>query len=155
VSGTVLEAGDVVSAPVRVMSRELMRWYCDALETSTDGDGEFKIAGPTIHNDDAFAVRQGLPGIVADGMISTNWISGLLVRSFGLDYLNVGELLTKFIRPIYEDELIETAFRVAAVTGTPEGRAYSLEVWCKTTDGALCTVGTARVTVTGLAGEGR
>lgn len=144
---TALQVGELLTSPGRMMTRERMRWYCDALETATDGDGEFKIAAPTIHTDDEFARSQGLPGIIADGMISTNWISGLLVEHFGLDYVAHGELRTKFIRPVYEDEVIATFAKVEAVEPVEHGQLVTLKVWCSTAAGELCTVGEARVPV--------
>lgn len=118
-----------------------MRWYCDALETAASSSGEFIIAEPTIHTDDEYAKANGLAGIVADGMISTNYISSLLFREFGLPYLAGGELTTKFIRPVFEDDVLETH---AVVTGT-DGEGVQLDVWVQTEDGQKVTVGTATV----------
>lgn len=94
-----LAVGTELRSPQRIMSLERMRWYCDALETAADADGTFKIAEPTIHTDEEYARSQGLPGIISDGMITTNWISGLLARTYGLGYVARGSLRTKFIRP--------------------------------------------------------
>jgi hypothetical protein len=142
-----LAVDDTIHTEPRMMSREQMRWYCDALETVVAGTGEFIIAGPTIHSDDEFAAANGLPGIIADGMISTNWISALLFDNFGDAYLETGELQTKFIRPVFEDEYIEAHGKVTGVDETDTGTRYSLDVWCQTSTGELCTVGTAAVTV--------
>lgn len=140
-----LKVGDEIVAPRRQMTRERMRWYCDALETAAEADGAFKIAEPTIHTDDEFARSQGLPGIIADGMISTNWISSLLVQQFGLDYVGHGDLRTKFIRPVYEDEVIETTALVRAIEDQDQQVVYVLDVRCSTADGQTCTVGEAWV----------
>jgi len=140
-----IDVGDALSEPTRIMTRERMRWYCDALETAAAATGEFVIAGPTIHSDDEFARANGLPGIIADGMISTNWISGMLYRAFGEQYLASGELQTKFIRPVYEDERIETHGRVVSRELTDQGARYVLDVWCQTSNEEKCTVGQARV----------
>lgn len=139
--------GEVISAPPKRMTRERMRWYCDALETAAAADGTFVVADPTIHSDDDFARKQGLPGIIADGMLSTNYLSSLLYRHYGVDYLAGGSLDTKFIRPVYEDEVIEAHARVVA----DDGRDVRLEVWCEVEDGVKCTVGEASVRI-GAAG---
>jgi 3-hydroxybutyryl-CoA dehydratase len=128
-----------------------MRWYCDALETAAAADGVFRIAEPTIHTDDEYARAQGLPGIIADGMISTNWLSSLLYEHFGLPFLANGELTTKFIRPIYEDEVIETHAIVTGVDASGDQSVYELEIWCQTVGGDKCTVGSARVPLTATA----
>ena len=54
----------------------------------------------TSNSDEEYARAQELPAVIADGMISTNWISGMLVEQFGMDYLERGELRTRFRRPV-------------------------------------------------------
>lgn len=132
--------GHAESAPSQ-MTKERMRWYCDALETAASSGGEFIVAEPTIHTDSEYAKAQGLPGIVADGMLSTNAISGLLYRLFGISYLSSGQLRTKFIRPVYENDVVQAH---AVVTDITEG-SYLLDVWVQTESGQKVTVGTARV----------
>lgn len=139
------EVGAEYSLGPRKMTRERMRWYCDALETTALGDGTFVVAEPTIHSDDDFARNQGLPGIIADGMLSTNYLSSLMFDVFDMDYLTSGELDTKFIRPVYEDELVTARARVTEV----DGDRVELELWCEVTtaDGEVrpCTVGRGSV----------
>lgn len=142
-----LAVGDTFRTAPVMMTRERMRWYCDALETAAEADGEFYIAEPTIHTDDEFARSQGLPGIIADGMISTNWISGLLVREFGVDYVGHGELQTTFIRPVYEDEVLEVIAEIVEIDVAEGREVVKLDVRCQTTDAQLCTVGFARIPV--------
>lgn len=132
--------GETISSAPKRMTRERMRWYCDTLETAARGDGTFVVAEPTIHSDDDFAAAQGLPGIIADGMLSTNYLSSLLYRTYGLSYLTDGELDTKFIRPVYEDETV----RAFATVTADDGENVALDVWCEA-DGNTCTVGSARV----------
>ena len=42
---------------------------------------------PTIHDDDDYAVARSC-GIIADGMISTSWIMGLLLDTFRTSFLH-------------------------------------------------------------------
>ncbi|MDR1212593.1 MAG: MaoC family dehydratase [Propionibacteriaceae bacterium] len=137
--------GDHYSSQPIMMTRERMRWYCDALETAASPSGEFIVADPTIHSDDAYAWAQGLSGIIADGMLSTNYISSLLYRHFGLPYLAGGELVTKYIRPVYEDEIVQAHGQVVAVAA---GRV-ELKVWADLPQGQPVTVGTASVPLEG------
>jgi len=141
-----LEVGARVNGPKFAMTRERMRWYCDALETAAAGTGEFIIAEPTIHTDDEYARSQGLPGIIADGMLSTNYISALLFQHFGMGYLERGALRTKFIRPVYENEVVEPYFEVRAIHPEVDRECVTLDVGC-TANGELCTVGEAEVFV--------
>jgi 3-hydroxybutyryl-CoA dehydratase len=141
-----LQAGSELRAAPRAMTRERMRWYVDTQPTVAADDGRIHTQPPTIHDDNEYAKKQGLPGIIADGMISTNWIMGLLLDAFGRDALRKGKLRTKYIAPIYENEIVIAVARVSALTHGPDGeRALRLDVWCETGSGRKVTVGDALV----------
>jgi acyl dehydratase len=145
-----LEIGTILRAPPRRMTRERMRWYVDLLPTVEADDGRVHQAEPTIHDDDDFARSQGLPGIIADGMLSTNWILSLLLDAFGQDAMQPGALSTRYIAPVYEDALITAAASVTTVAEEPGGSLrYGMEVWCEDGDGRRLTVGQASVRTTG------
>ena len=129
----------------RLMTRERMRWYVDIQETVQQDTGRIVTQPPTIHDDDAYAKKQGLPGIISDGMVSTNWIFGLLVDVFGPDAATRGRLRTKYIAPIYEDQAVIACAKVASVTNDAGNAVYDLEVWCEDDKGKKLTVGDARV----------
>jgi acyl dehydratase len=141
-----LQPGTEFKSRFRSMTRERMRWYCDALDTATENDGKFYVAGPTIHNDDAFAKKQGLSAIIADGMISTNWIYGFLLDTFGPSFLKRGELSTKYVKPTFEDQKVRTCARVReASPAEGDVTRYDLDVWCEDDAGTVLTAGAAAV----------
>jgi 3-hydroxybutyryl-CoA dehydratase len=130
----------------RPMTRERMRWYVDIQETVQVDDGRIHTQAPTIHDDEAYARKQGLPGIISDGMITTNWIHGLLLDIFGPSAAGPGSLRTKYIAPIYEDQVVTTCARITGVTRDAQSNpVYTLEVWCEGDSGRKLTVGDARV----------
>jgi acyl dehydratase len=130
------------------MTRERMRWYVDAQPTVAADDGRIHTQDPTIHDDDDYAKKQGLPGIIADGMISTNWIMGVLLDAFGAAVCRKGRLRTKYIAPIYEDEMITAVARVTALTRNSQGETvFTFDVWAARDDGKKVTVGEAVVHV--------
>lgn len=140
-----LAIGTVLRAPPRRMTRERMRWYVDLLPTVEADDGRVHQAEPTIHDDDDFAKSQGLPGIIADGMLSTNWILSLLLDAFGEEVLRKGGLKTRYIAPVYEDMVIHVCARVAAAEKEGASVAYRFEVWCEDQAGTKLTVGDAHL----------
>ncbi|HWX48456.1 MAG TPA: MaoC family dehydratase [Roseomonas sp.] len=145
-----LEIGTTLRAPARRMTRERMRWYVDLLPTVEADDGRVHQAEPTIHDDDEFARSQGLPGIIADGMLSTNWILSLLLDAFGEDALCPGALSTRYIAPVFEDVMVTTAATVTSVGEEADGTLrYGLDVWCEEAGGRKLTVGKASVRATG------
>jgi acyl dehydratase len=130
----------------RMMTRERMRWYVDIQETVQQDTGRIVTQPPTIHDDDAYAKKQGLPGIISDGMVSTNWILGLLVDVFGPDAASKGRLRTKYIAPIYEDQVVVACARIASAVANAAGETvYGVEVWCEDDTGKKVTVGDAQV----------
>jgi 3-hydroxybutyryl-CoA dehydratase len=138
--------GTQVRLSPRPMTRERMRWYVDIQETVQVDDGRIHAQPPTIHDDDAYARKQGLPGIISDGMITTNWIHGLLIDMFGPAAAATGWLRTKYIRPIYEDQIVIAAAKVIRVLDNEQRETvYTLEVWCEDDQGQVLTVGDACV----------
>tara|TARA_R110002020_G_scaffold459632_2_gene677746 strand:+ start:6698 stop:7189 length:492 start_codon:yes stop_codon:yes gene_type:complete len=140
-----LQEGSEFALAPRAMTRERMRWYVDTQATAVANDGKPRFGGPTIHDDDDYARKNGLPGIVADGMVSTNWILSLLVEIFGPAAVSSGRLRTKYIKPIYEDDVLTTGARIGKISMTDGRKSVALEVWCRRTDGVPVTVGEALV----------
>lgn len=143
-----LPAGTEIRTEPRPMTRERMRWYVDAQPTIGADDGRIHTQPPTIHDDDDYARKNGLPGIIADGMISTNWIQGLLCDLFGAAVASRSRLRTKYIAPVYEDQIVIAVARVTTVAQTEAGgQSYALDVWCEDDTGKKLTVGEALVHV--------
>jgi len=141
-----LPVGTQLRAAPRQMTRERMRWYIDTHATVEADDGRIHQGPPTIHDDDEYARSQGLPGIIADGMVSTNWILGLLLDTFGQDFARKGGLRTKYVKPIYEDQTVVSCAKVKQVERTPDGvTVYHLDVWCESDSKEFLTVGEATV----------
>ena len=130
----------------RTMTAERMRWYSDALAMLTAAATEPLIPAPNIHTDDAVARANGLSGRLADGMISTNWISTMLTDTFGANYLHGGSLRTRYLRPIYEDERVEVVVRITDRRPAADGRDRLVaDVTCLIADGKVATAGQATI----------
>lgn len=141
-----LQVGTQLRAAPRQMTRERMRWYIDTHATVETDDGRIHQGPPTIHDDDEFARSQGLPGIIADGMVSTNWILGLLLDTFGQDFASRGRLRTKYVKPIYENQTVVSCATIKNMERSPEGmNVYHLDVWCESEAKEVLTVGEATV----------
>lgn len=146
--GISLSVGMEFGLAPRPMTRERMRWYVDAQPTIAADDGRIHTQDPTIHDDDEYARSQGLPGIIADGMISTNWILGLLIDLFGPGVASRCRLRTKYIAPIYENQMVATRARITHVARSVDGfQTVSLHVWCEDDAKKILTVGEATVFV--------
>jgi 3-hydroxybutyryl-CoA dehydratase len=140
--------GDVVGRLERTMTAERMRWHVEGLDTAVAAGDAPATAGVNFHTDDEAARANGLPGRIADGMVTTNWLSSLLVQAFG-DAVSWGATMrAKFIRPVFEGDRIEATVTVTAIEDDGSGgRTIHTELRCENQAGELCTVGTAAVAV--------
>lgn len=140
-----LATGTEFRLPPRAMTRERMRCYVDIQDTVAHDDGHIHTQPSTIHDDD-YARKQGLPGVIADRTVGTNWILGLLIDIFGVDAASRSRLRTRCVAPVYEDQVLIACARVASVLGTPvDETIYLLDVWCEDATGRKVTVGEATV----------
>ncbi len=138
--------GTELTGPERVVTWERIEWYDSAMISAATG--KLSQVGDNIHTDDQFARDQGLPAAIADGMTSTNWCSTMMIRHFGMDYVERGELRTKFIKPIFVGSAVSVRGRILSADRLANGDTeYKLDVWCEIDDGTKVVDGDARVVV--------
>jgi len=143
-----LKPGAEIKGPVRRMTAERIEWYDSAMLSAAKG--ELAQVGANIHTDEDYARSQGLPAVIADGMIMTNWCSEMMVAQFGVDYLERGSLRTRFIKPVFLNQTVHVRGRVlAAEPAAGSGVRYRLDVWCEDEKGVKVTDGDAEVEVRG------
>jgi 3-hydroxybutyryl-CoA dehydratase len=141
-----MKVGTDIKGPMRVMTPERIEWYDSAMLSAAKG--ELTRVTVNIHTDEDYARSEGLPAIIADGMISTNWCSEMMIEHFGLDYIERGELRTRFIKPTFLGVTVSVRGRVTAAEPQPGGAVvYKLDVWCEDETGLKLTVGDAKVEV--------
>jgi len=141
-----LSVGSEIRGPIRIMTPERIEWYDSAMLSAAKG--ELTRVTVNIHTDEDYAKSEGLPAIIADGMISTNWCSEMMIEHFGLDYIERGELRTRFIKPTFLGVTVSVRGRVTAAEPQPGGAVvYKLDVWCEDETGLKLTVGDAKVEV--------
>ena len=140
------KVGDDIKGPVRGITPERIEWYDSAMLSACAG--ELRQVGSNIHTDPEFAKSQGFTAVNADGMIMTNWCSEMLVHRFGMDYLERGELRTKFIKPVYLTVLLHVKAKVTAVTRQSNGNTLvALDVWCEDEKGTKLVDGDASIEI--------
>lgn len=104
-------------------------------------------AGNRIHYDPDFARAQGLPGPIATGEMSTAYLSELLTRVFGADWVRGGRMHMKFVKPIFAGDTVTVRGRITGRTPTHGGTRFDAEVWCENQQGQTVTVAEASVVV--------
>ena len=98
-----------------------------------------------IHFDPAFAQKSGLPAPIATGVMSSAYLSEMLTKAFGVEWIRSGRMDVKFVRPIYAGDTVTARSRITGTTETSTGVRVALDIWCETQRGEPVTVGTASV----------
>jgi hypothetical protein len=139
--------GTVLEGPERVVTPERLRWYGNGLLSSAAD--QLVEVGSNIHTDAEYALTQGFTFAVADGMLSTNYLSMMLTRAFGTAYIENGELRTRFVKPVPVGVQLKARGRVTSAEPVGESATrYELDVWTEDADGVTFVVGSASI-VTG------
>lgn len=143
------QVGDEIRGPARTVTPERIEWYDSAMLSACTN--ELRQVGSNIHTDDEFAKSEGFTGVNADGMISANWCSEMLVHTFGMDYLERGELRTKFIKPVLMGVLLQVKGKVTGARRQNNGNTlYELAIWCEDQNGTKLVDGDAKVEVAAI-----
>jgi 3-hydroxybutyryl-CoA dehydratase len=141
-----LQIGSMLAFRELVVTPERVQWYGDGMHSAATG--ELRRAGQNIHTDTDYARGQGLTTAIADGMMSTAWISSMLLRTFGRDYLERGELRTKYIKPTAVGILLKVLGRVVEREAQADGTVrFVIDVWTEDRAGVMLTNGDAVIYV--------
>lgn len=97
----------------------------------------------SIHTDAAWAQAKGFEAPLAQGMMSTAYVSELMTRLLGEGFVEGGSMSVKFIKPVYANDTLTV--RGTVVDKAPEGNAtrVTVEVWAENQHGDKTMVGTA------------
>ena len=97
----------------------------------------------SIHTDEEWARKKGFRAPLAQGMMSTAYVSQLMVEFLGEGFVRGGRMSVSFIKPV----IVGDTLTVHGVVKSrePEGNRtrVTVEVWCENQDGVQTMVGTA------------
>jgi 3-hydroxybutyryl-CoA dehydratase len=97
----------------------------------------------SIHTDEAWARQKGFRGPLAQGMMSTAYISELMMNLLGEDFVKGGKMSVAFIKPVCAGDRLTIGGVVKDKVREAEGTRIVVEVWCENQFGEKVTVGTA------------
>lgn len=97
----------------------------------------------SIHTDLEWAKQKGFPRTLVQAMMSTAYVSQMMVRWLGAGFVQGGKISASFIQPVYEGDTL-TARAVVKSVEQVSGRAHvTVECWCENQQGAKTMVGSA------------
>src|SRR5882762_1891730 len=97
----------------------------------------------SIHTDEDWARQKGFRTALAQGMMSTAYVSELMTRLLGAGFVKGGTLSMTFIKPVYAGDRLTVHGVVKERHAERGGTRVVVEVWCENQDGVKTAVGTA------------
>ena len=97
----------------------------------------------SIHTDSEWAREKGFKAPLVQAMMSTAYVSQMMMQLAGKGFVRGGAMSVSFIKPVYAGDTLTVRGRVKS--REPEGSAtrVTVEVWCENQDGVKTMVGTA------------
>ncbi|HEY7363437.1 MAG TPA: MaoC family dehydratase [Methylomirabilota bacterium] len=97
----------------------------------------------SIHTDEAWARQKGFRAPLAQGMMSTAYVSEMMTQLLGAGFVKGGTLSMSFIKPVYAGDRLTVHGVVAALRPQEGGTRVVVDVWCENQQGEKTAVGTA------------
>ena len=97
----------------------------------------------SIHTDLEWAQKKGFPRTLVQALMSTAYVSQMMVTWLGAGFVQGGKISASFIQPVYEGDTL-TARAVIKSIEEIAGRPHvTVECWCENQNGAKTLVGSA------------
>ena len=108
-----------------------------------------KVSGDynPVHLDAEFASHSTFGRIVVHGMLVLAFISEMLTKEFGRDWLDSGRLKVRFRAPVYPGDQVVTFGEVKGITNDEGGNKVNCTVGCRKVDGEDVITGEASLIV--------
>jgi acyl dehydratase len=97
----------------------------------------------SIHSDEAWARAKGFRAPLAQGMMSTAYVSEMMTRFLGAGFVRGGAMSVTFVKPVYAGDRL--TIHGVVRDRRPEDGATRLvvDVWCENQHGEKTAIGTA------------
>jgi acyl dehydratase len=97
----------------------------------------------SIHSDEAWARQKGFRTCLAQGMMSTAYVSQMMVKLLGPGFGRGGTLSMAFIKPVYAGDRLTVHGVVKDKQPDNGATRVTVEVWIENQDGEKTAVGHA------------
>jgi len=97
----------------------------------------------SIHTDAEWARKKGFPNTLAQGMMSTAYVSEMMVTLLGEGYIKGGKMSVKFVKPVITGDTLTMHGTVREKQPDSGGVRIHVDLWCENQDGMKTMVGEA------------
>src|SRR5688500_12538230 len=106
-------------------------------------DAYSSVRAKSIHTDEAWAHAKGFKAPLAQGMMSTAYVSGLMAAFLGAGFVKRGTLSMAFVKPVYAGDRLTVHGIVKETRAEGAATRVVVDVWCENQAGQTTAVGTA------------
>ena len=97
----------------------------------------------SIHTDPAWARQKGFRTTLAQGMMSTAYVSEMMVRLLGAGFIRGGTMSVAFVQPVHAGDRLSVRGVVRELRPEKDATRVVVDVWCENQHGQKTAVGTA------------
>ena len=97
----------------------------------------------SIHTDEAWARQKGFRTTLAQGMMSTAYVSEMMTAVLGAGFIKGGSMSVAFVQPVYAGDRLTVRGVVKEVRAEARRTRVVVDVWCENQHGQKTAVGTA------------
>ena len=106
-------------------------------------DAYSSVRAKSIHTDEAWAHAKGFKAPLAQGMMSTAYVSELMTAFLGAGFVKGGTLSMAFVKPVYAGDRLTVRGIVKETRAEGAATRVVVDVWCENQAGQTTAVGTA------------
>ncbi|MES2561302.1 MAG: MaoC family dehydratase [Pseudomonadota bacterium] len=97
----------------------------------------------SIHTDPEWARKKGLRVPLAQAMMSTAYVSQMMVNFLGAGFVKGGKMSVAFIKPVLAGDTLTVHGMIKSREQDGKRTRVTVECWCENQDGIKTMVGTA------------
>jgi len=97
----------------------------------------------SIHTDESWARAKGFRTCLAQGMMSTAYVSEMMTKLLGAGFVKGGTMSMAFIKPVYAGDRLTVHGRIKDRRDDNGATRITVDVWCENQDGEKTAIGTA------------
>lgn len=101
------------------------------------------VRARSIHSDEAWAREKGFRAPLAQGMMSTAYVSELMTALLGAGFIQGGAMSVAFIKPVYAGDRLTVHGVVRELRPEDGGTRVVVDVWCENQHGEKTMAGSA------------
>src|SRR5438128_4217185 len=101
------------------------------------------VRARSIHTDESWARAKGFRAPLAQGMMSTAYVSEMMTAFLGAGFVKGGTVSMAFTTPVYAGDRLTVRGVVKDTRAEGAATRVVVDVWCENQDGVTTAVGTA------------